>query len=201
MVQESFERGSESHRACDFICEEIDRLNGIIASLLNFARPATPRLTRIDAASVLDRALSLESGDLERRDIAIRRELRDPPSFLADPDLVAQVFLGLLINAAEAVQAHGTIEVRAEAGEDSACFEFADTGPGISREEAARIFEPFYTTKATGTGLGLAMTARIVDAHGGRIRVLHGKGAGPDGRGACFRVELPLAGPQVEVAA
>jgi two-component system sensor histidine kinase HydH len=201
MVQESFERGSESHRACDFICEEIDRLNGIIAALLDFARPATPKLCRVSASSVLERALSLETGDLERRGIVVRREFGAAPDFLADPNLVAQVFLGLLTNAAEAVARNGAIELRAEAGEGTARFEVADSGPGISQEKAKRIFEPFYTTKDTGTGLGLAMTARIVDAHGGRIQVLQGRGAGPGGRGACFRVELPLEGPRTEVAA
>jgi signal transduction histidine kinase len=197
MVQESFEPGEEPHRACGFICEETDRLNGLISSLLDFARPAHPRLQRVSLEKVVDRALALEAGDLERRKIEVVREAGPGLAELTgDPDQLCQLLLGLVTNAAEALADGGRIAVRSEAGPERLRIEVADDGPGVSLEEAERIFEPFYTTKETGTGLGLAMTARIVHSHGGTIQVLQGRGTGADGRGACFRIELPMDGPE-----
>ncbi len=203
MVQESFDRGSEPHRACDFICDEIDRLNGLIGSLLSFARPAEPHLERVSVEKIVDRALSVSTGELERRGIEVVRVGGAAPELEADPHLLVQMLLGLVTNAAEALGQGGRLELRVETLGDWLAFEVADSGPGIDPEVAERVFEPFYTTKASGTGLGLAMTARIADDHGGRILVLQQRGAGAGGGGACFRVELPLGGPGVraEVAA
>lgn len=202
MVQESFEPGSEPHRACDFICDEIDRLNGLITSLLSFARPAEPRLEPVHPEKVIDRALDVSRGELERRGIeVVRRVGAAAPELMADPDLLVQMLLGLLTNAAEALGQGGRIELRLDADRDSVCLEVADSGPGVPPQQAEQVFEPFYTTKASGTGLGLAMTARIARTHGGSIRVVPGVGASPDGAGACFRVELPVAGPGAGEAA
>lgn len=195
MVQESFDPGSEPHRACDFICDEIDRLNGLITSLLGFARPAEPRLEPVHPEKVIDRALDVCRGELERRNIEVVRQADSAvPELVADPDLLVQMLLGLLTNAAEALGQGGCIELRLDADRDSVRLEVADSGPGIPPEEAEQVFEPFYTTKASGTGLGLAMTARIAQTHGGSIRVVPNSGASPDGAGACFRVELPVTG-------
>lgn len=170
MVQESFDPDSEPHRACGFICEEIDRLNGLITSLLTFARPTRPRLETLSAEKLVDRALALESGELERRGISVVREVAPAlPELVGDPDLLSQMLIGLLTNAAEALAEGGRIEVRVEPHAGRLRFEVADSGPGVSLEEAEKVFEPFYTTKDTGTGLGLAMTARIVHGHGGSI--------------------------------
>jgi len=197
MVQESFDPGEETHRACGFICEETDRLNGLITSLLDFARPASPRLQSVSLDKLVDRALALEAGDLERRGIQVTREPGPGHAELVgDPDQLCQLLLGLVTNAAEALGSGGRIALRSEADRTGLRIEVADDGPGVSLEEAERIFEPFYTTKDSGTGLGLAMTARIVHSHGGTIQVLQGRGAGEDGQGACFRVELPRGGPE-----
>jgi two-component system sensor histidine kinase HydH len=195
MVQESFDPGEEPYRACRFICEETDRLNGLITSLLGFARPTRPRPQLLSMEKVLDRALQLGGPDLERRRVEVERRVHPGiPQLAADPDLLAQMVLGLLTNAAEALGSGGRVELRVEprpAGE-GLVLDVADSGPGVSLEDAGRIFDPFYTTKDTGTGLGLAMAARIVQTHGGHIEVIQGAGAGPGGRGACFRVQLPV---------
>lgn len=196
MVQEHFTSNDEAYRACSFIREEIDRLNGLISSLLTFARPAELRLQPVAIEQVIDRALQLTSEELRRRDITVARESNGELSHVtADPDLVAQVVFGLIINAAEAVDEHGLIIVRTLSGRDEVWVDVIDTGPGIAPADAERIFEPFFTTKATGTGLGLPMAARIVRAHGGLIEVVSGSGAGKNGAGARFRVRLPISGP------
>jgi len=202
MVQESFDPGSEPHRACDFICEEIDRLNGIITALLGFARPTQPRLEPVHPEKLIDRALGVSAGELERRSIEVLRRAEPAvPELIADPDLLVQLLLDLVTNAAEAMGEGGRLELRLEADEELVRIEVADSGPGVPPEAAETVFEPFYTTKAAGTGLGLAMTARIAQSHGGRIHVVEHAGAGPGGSGACFRVDLPSSGPPVAGAA
>ena len=196
MVREHFSAGDEAYRACEFIREEIDRLNGLIAALLNFARPAQLRLQPVAIDHVIDRALQLTKDELQRRDIALVRENnRELPAVMADPDLVAQVVFGLLLNAAEAIGHHGAIRVRTVGTGDGVGVEAIDTGPGISPADAERVFEPFFTTKPTGTGLGLPMAARIVQAHGGAIEVVNNTHSDDAERGARFRVRLPIRGP------
>jgi len=195
MVKESFDADDEPHRACEFIAEECDRLNGLITALLSFARPTEPRLESVSVEKVVDRALQIHGGEIRRHRIEVSRELSRPvPDVRADPDLLSQLVLGLLTNATESVGESGRVAVRIDDEGEAVVLDVADSGPGVSVEDAERIFEPFFTTKATGTGLGLAMTARIVESHAGHIQVIQGAGAGADGAGACFRVWLPREG-------
>jgi signal transduction histidine kinase len=196
MVREHFTAGAEAYRACDFIREEIDRLNGLITALLNFARPAELRLQPVAIDQVIDKALQLTREELQRRGITLIREsVGTVPSVLADPDLMAQVFLGVLVNAAEAIERDGAITVRTVSGPDEVGVEVLDTGPGIPPAKAEQVFEPFFTTKPTGTGLGLPMAARIMQAHGGAIEVVMDGNAPDQHTGARFRIRLPLPGP------
>jgi signal transduction histidine kinase len=194
MVQESFEENEDPFRACEFICEEIDRLNSLITALLTFSRPTELKRKTISIQGMVERALMLASDDLQSRHIELRRE--DPPSLpelSADPDLVSQVVYGLVSNASESLGDGGCIAVRTAGVPGALRVEVADSGPGVESDVAPHVFEPFFTTKATGTGLGLPMAERITHAHGGRLEIVQGAGAGPGGRGACFRLELPIA--------
>ncbi len=103
------------------------------------------------------------------------------------PDQLTQVFLNLIVNAVEAMPEGGTLTVISTQRDSRLAIEVQDTGPGLTPEEAARIFEPFYTTKAGGTGLGLAVSYGIIQQHGGRIEV-----HGVPGQGTTFTVLLPL---------
>ena len=196
MVRDHFPATEEAYRACEFIQEEIDRLNGLITSLLTFSRPAELRLQPVAIEQVIDRALQLTSEELQHRGITVVRESDGtPPTVTADSDLITQVVFGLLINAAEAIGGQGLIIVRTASEREQVIVEVVDTGPGVSPVDAERIFEPFFTTKSTGTGLGLPMAARIIRAHGGLIEVAQGQRAEEPGVGARFRVRLPIAGP------
>lgn len=192
MVQEGFAPRDDAHRACQFICEEIDRLDGLITSLLTFARPAQLRLQRVALDAVLERALGLADPELRSRGVTICREGAVRPELDADPDLLAQVVLGLLKNAAEALEQGGQIALRVAATADEVQLEIADSGPGLPPEHLQRLFEPFFTTKPRGTGLGLAMALRIIQTHLGVLQVVPGRGSGPHGAGACFAIRLPL---------
>ena len=201
MVQESFDDGEEAHRACAFICEESDRLNALITALLTFARPTQPRCAVVDVEKALERALQITDRDCTRKRIAVEREAIGtiPPAY-ADPDLLSQAVLDLLTNAVEAVAEGGRVALRVDAARDEIVVDVADDGPGVADEHRDQLFEPFFTTKASGTGLGLAMTARIAEAHGGRVDYQPGRGAGPGGSGACFRLHLPIAGAEGRAA-
>ena len=109
MIQESFQAGDESHRACQFICEEIDRLDGLITALLQFARPSELRVQSVALDKVIDSALQLADDDLRQREIEVigRQTLGSLPEVQADPDLLAQLLLGLVTNAAEALERGG----------------------------------------------------------------------------------------------
>lgn len=192
MVQEGFEEGTEDHRACELITDEIDRLDGLIGALLAFAKPARMSLSQTELAPVIERAVKLVT---ESRPLAVEPRIDGPAELRADPDLLTQLLLGLFVNASEA--GAGRVRVRAHAEGDRVAIEIADDGPGVPEGQRETVFEPFFTTKASGTGLGLPMAARIVEAHGGRIEL----GDDPALGGARFTVRLPLGGPAALVEA
>src|SRR5262245_49949628 len=194
MVREHFREGEDAHRACGFVVDETDRLDGLITSLLAFARPTALRIRPSAVQDVVARATALAVDALQRRGARLDARVAAPDVELAvDPDLIAQVLLGLVTNAAEAVARGGHVEVRARPESEHVVLAVADDGPGVPEADRGRVFEPFFTTKAGGTGLGLAMAERIVRAHGGSLRLVPGAGAGPAGAGACFELSLPRA--------
>jgi signal transduction histidine kinase len=193
LIQEDFAAADDSYRACQFICDETDRLDGLIASLLAFARPTTPEVRAVALADVLAHALRLASEELDRREILVECEATAAlPVIQGDANLLSQAVLDLTLNAAQALEREGRIVVRASAEAERVRVDVCDDGPGVPADVAGQIFEPFFTTKATGTGLGLPMAARIVEAHGGCLELVPGAGAGGNGRGACFRISLPV---------
>ncbi|MFN8641612.1 MAG: ATP-binding protein [Candidatus Binatia bacterium] len=181
--------GAASRQASDFIIAEIDRLAAVVNSILAYARPLqlTPRPVAV--ADLLERVLLLAGDDLAARGVRIERtDGSGLPAVHADPDLITQLLLGLLGNAAEAMAAGGAVRLGASAAQGVVQLSVDDAGPGVPAELRERIFEPFFTTRSRGTGLGLAVARQIVEAHGGRIEV----GDAPSG-GARFTVTLPAA--------
>lgn len=192
MVREGFAPGEDSFRACQFIVDEADRLNVLVTTLLDFSRPTQPRIEAVDVERVLDHALELAGDSIRARDAKVEREIapaREPVH--ADSHLLAQVLLDLVTNAVEAIAPGGRIAVRVASEAAALRIDVADDGPGVAPEQRVQIFEPFVTTKPRGTGLGLAMAQRIVEAHGGTLVFVDGAGAGAEGAGACFRLTVP----------
>jgi signal transduction histidine kinase len=182
---------ADAQRACSFITAEIDRLGSVVSSLLSFARPPRLAARPVTVASLFDQAVLLARQELEAKEIrVVRREAGVLPPVQADSDLIVQVLLGLLSNAADAVPRGGVVQLDAHAAHGEIEIGVADSGPGIPEPLRARVFEPFFTTRDKGTGLGLAVARQIVEAHAGRIDV----GEQPGG-GALFRISLPLASP------
>jgi len=168
---------------------EVERLIAIVERILGFYRPAGEHMQPTDLNQVLEETLSLAARQLEQGRVAVECRLdRDLPRIAAVPDQLKQVFLNLVLNALQAMPSGGTLLVqtgrREQQGEVFAAL--SDTGTGIPAEDIGRIFEPFYTTRPDGLGLGLAISYGIVERHGGRIEV-HSR----VGQGSTFTVVLP----------
>lgn len=169
------------------IQEETSRLNQLIGAFLAFGRPATPQLQPCDLRELVARVL------LHLRALAAERGVRlegddgsAPLSVQADPAMLQQVLLNLLLNALDASAAGGLVRVSLERRGGRVVLGVSDQGCGIPEELQSRIFDPFFTTKDQGTGLGLATAYKIVESHGGDLRVTSHAGAG-----STFTVDLP----------
>jgi signal transduction histidine kinase len=173
------------------IAAEAQRIDGIVRGLLDLARPAEPALGVVDVAAPLDAALRLARVQGRFRGVAVDVDVPPGlPGVSADEPRLAQVFLNLLLNAADAMGGAGRVRVAARAEGGDVVVEVRDGGPGIPPADLARVFEPFFTTKAAGegTGLGLAICQGIVESLGGEISA-----ANAEGGGAALTVRLRAA--------
>src|SRR5690606_21083806 len=156
------------------ISEEITRMENVIRNFLEFSRPPALKLQPHDASVLLDSTMELIGHHIDGRNIRIIRQDTHPlPRVRADADQFKQVFMNLLHNAAEVMAEGGEIHLSAAAegnadGRTMVVVRVRDTGPGMPEDVQQRVFEPFYTTKEEGTGLGLCIAARIMARHGGR---------------------------------
>jgi PAS domain S-box-containing protein len=167
---------------------ELDRLDYIVTQFLQAIRPAPPQLKAASLNEVVERTLDLLRPELDNRGLNVKVKLAGPlPLAPIDPTQIQQVLVNLIKNAMQAMTKGGTLTLRTGEGPDGVWFSVADSGGGIPEEQINRIFEPFYTTKKKGTGLGLMIVQRIVRAHGGRIDL-----ESHVGRGTTFRIWLPL---------
>jgi signal transduction histidine kinase len=167
---------------------EIARIDHIVTDLLQTARPHPPKIRKSDLNTTVEHAVMLGRQQALSKGIEIALR-KDPslPEVEHDSDQIHQVLLNLLLNAQQAIDAKGKIEVTVERKGSSAAIEVKDNGRGISPEALPNIFRPFYTTKGDGTGLGLSLARRIVEDHQGRIDV-----TSTAGKGTTFTVVLPL---------
>lgn len=167
--------------------EEVNRLIAIVTRTLDFYRPSKGRIVPTQINQLIGSVLAIAGKRLEQGQVRVHKRLAsDLPEIQAVPDQLTQVFLNLVINAIEAMPDGGELTISTRRAEGGVRLDFADTGPGLSQEDMDKIFEPFYTTKVTGTGLGLAVSYGIIERHGGRITV-----ESAPGRGATFTVYLP----------
>jgi two-component system, sporulation sensor kinase E len=167
---------------------EINRLDYIITQFLQAIRPAPLQLKMLSLNAVVEKTLALLRPELDNRDLTVKTRLaRQLTATPIDPTQMQQVLVNLVKNAMHAMTKGGTLTLQTGESADGVWMGITDTGGGIPQEQINRIFEPFYTTKKTGTGLGLMIVQRIVRAHGGRIEL-----ESHVGRGTTFRIRLPL---------
>ena len=169
--------------------EEVERLSLLVQRMLDFYRPSPDAQNVADIQSVLERVLGLSGQKLRHN--AIEFQVTQPAGRLLgqiEPDQLAQVFLNLIVNAAEAMENGGQLHIVSSLMNDVIETRFIDSGPGIPAELQPHIFEPFYTTKPDGTGLGLAISYTIIERSGGSINV-----ESRVGQGTTFVVKVPRA--------
>ncbi len=180
----------QDKEAAAMLIDEVDRLNRVVSGLLEFARPDTVTLARVDLHSIVERALRLCSPDLAAQSISLE-SASDPalPPLMLDEDKLTQALLNLFLNAVQAMENGGVLRVSAalDPAGGKVLLRVGDTGKGIAPEDLSSIFDPYVTTRAAGTGLGLALVHRIVEQHGGSIGV-----ESEPGRGSVFTISLPL---------
>lgn len=187
------EGGAPSAEVADFlsrIAAETRRIDLIVRELLDFARPARLELGPVQVAQALEAAVRLAEVQPRCREVVVRNQLPpDLPAVRADGRRLAQVFLNLILNAADAMSGRGEVEVIAALQAEAVEVIVSDCGPGITSANLPRIFEPFFTTKGPreGAGLGLAVCHGILESFGGSITAENRE------RGAAFRLRLRCA--------
>ncbi len=169
------------------IVTRIDALNDLMKDLLLFARPPQPHPSTVEVMPLIDSTVSLLSADPALKDVVVT-VAGTGARIVADPELLKIVFLNLLVNGGQAMHGRGSIQVTVVSRDGSCQIAFRDGGPGIPRDVLEKIFTPFFTTKARGTGLGLPTAKRIVEAHHGRLSV-----ACPPEGGTTVTVVLPVS--------
>ncbi len=171
-------------RLVDKINEGVKALDRVVTELLEYTRPVELNLSRCSCVELVRDALGYLEYDSAR--VIILLELDESLKIRGDAEKLRQVFLNILLNAVQSIEANGEIRVRAEADDTYAALSVQDTGCGMTEDQIKSIFSPFYTTKEKGTGLGLALCLKIVEGHGGDIRA-----ESTPGQGSTITIRLP----------
>jgi len=172
----------------EIIHGELHRLEGIVERFLRLAGPAGVDLEPVEIRKILAHVCELLRPEAAAREIEIASRVEGPlPRVMADPVRLTQALLNVVINAIQAVEKKGRVEVSAAVADGQVCVAVSDNGPGIPPDKLASIFDPYFTTKSEGSGLGLWIAQQIVTAHGGSLQAQNG----PAG-GALLMMRLPL---------
>jgi len=174
--------------------EEIQRINEIVEQFLRFARPAPPLFKETEIATAFEEILQLLKPQFERQRISLHRDFGSLPHITLDTEQMKQVMLNLLLNAIQAMPKGGRLDLGARVLEDNRWMRLSirDSGTGIPPGDLKKLFDPFFSTKEGGLGLGLSIAHRIIDQHHGKIEV-----ESLPGEGTAFHLWLPL-NPQKE---
>ncbi len=190
LLKGKFAGESKERKTAGLLIQEVDRLNRAITELLSFTRPAALDLQEVDVGELLRKELQLIEADINKLGVSVKCEIEaDLKPITADLDRLNQVFLNLLLNSLQAMREGGILGIKAENSptENQVVVTVQDTGCGISADLQAQVFYPYFTTKPGGTGLGLAMSQKIITDHGGTISL-----ESMEGQGTIVTVTLPI---------
>ena len=179
----------------NIIGEEAERLNGMVGDLLDYSRPLQPALQPLPLRPLLEEAMEAARKQIGSAAEQVKSSLRvtaEAATVRADGRLLRQALLNLFLNAYQAMPRGGHLEVRAAASGGAIEITIRDSGPGIPADAREKVFQPFFTTKATGTGLGLAVVRRIVEGHGGSVEVAQGHPGAESSRSSSDRRLIAL---------
>lgn len=183
---------TEARAEClEILTKESQRLNKLLTNFLNFARPRLPKRQKTELRDLIQSVTSLAQHAARKQGVSLRVEAVDRGEEVeCDPEQIKQLLLNLILNAIQATEGEGEVEVRSFFADTNLCIEVCDHGQGISPEAKERIFDPFFTTKENGTGLGLAIAVNIAAQHGGTLTCRTNAG-----QGTIFCLELPVSIP------
>src|SRR6266853_5759876 len=180
-------KGAELQESVEVARAEINRLDSIITQFLRAIRPTRPQLRPENINTIVEDAVRFFALEIKYRDIVVEQELRsDLPLLELDRDQIKQAFYNVIKNSFEAMKSRGILRIRTDLDESHVIVRFTDTGGGISAENLSRVFEPYFTTKTSGTGLGLLIVRRIVREHGGELSI-----ESSEGKGLILTIRLP----------
>ncbi len=174
---------------------EVHRLDSIVTQFLRAIRPTHPQLRPENVNAIVEEAVRFFTPEIHDRDIVVEQELRaDLPLLQLDRDQMKQAFYNVIKNALEAIKHRGTLRIRTDLDDTHVVIRFQDTGSGMSAENLSRVFEPYFTTKSSGTGLGLLIVRRIVREHGGELSI-----ESTEGQGLTLTIRLPYVEKRVRM--
>jgi signal transduction histidine kinase len=186
---------AELEQSIEVARSEVNRLDSIVTQFLKAIRPSRPQLRPENVNTIVGEAVRFFTPELQDRDIVVEQELRsDLPLLQLDRDQMKQAFYNVIKNSVEAMHRHGTLRIRTDLDDTHVVVRFVDTGGGMSAENLSRVFEPYFTTKASGTGLGLLIVRRIVREHGGELSI-----ESSEGKGITLTIRLPYIDKRIRM--
>lgn len=191
---QKFPEGSDDREAAGIMVKEVNRLNRVITDLLGLSKPDSTNLKPMRVDLLVDHVMRLLRQNADQKDIQIKVHYSARLSpIMGDIERLSQALLNLCLNAIEAMPNGGKLDIAAAQGKRRICLVVRDNGSGIRQDILSRIFDPYFTTKNSGTGLGLPMVYKIIQAHKGRISVNSRVAENGSAGGTLFRIWLPLA--------
>ena len=186
---------AELEQSIDVARSEVNRLDSIVTQFLKAIRPSRPQLRPENVNTIVEEAVRFFVPELQDREIVVEQELRsDLPLLQLDRDQMKQAFYNVIKNSVEAMHRHGTLRIRTDLADTHVIVRFVDTGGGMSAENLSHVFEPYFTTKPSGSGLGLLIVRRIVREHGGELSI-----ESSQGRGLTLTIRLPFIDKRIRM--
>ena len=186
---------ADLQESIDVARAEIARLDSIVSQFLRAIRPSKPQLHPENVNTIVDEAVRFFAPEIQDRELVVEQELRsDLPLLQLDRDQMKQAFYNVIKNSFEAMKRRGVLRIRTDRDDTHVLVSFTDTGIGMSAENLSRVFEPYFTTKSSGTGLGLLIVRRIVREHGGELSI-----ASSEGKGLTLTIRLPYIDRRVRM--
>jgi two-component system, sporulation sensor kinase E len=186
---------AELQESIDISRSEINRLDSIVTQFLRAIRPSRPELHPENINAIVEEAVRFFTPEIRDRDVVVEQELRsDLPLLQIDRGQMKQAFYNVIKNSLEAMKRRGILRIRSDMDDTHVLIRFIDTGGGMSAANLSRVFEPYFTTKPSGTGLGLLIVRRIVREHGGELSI-----ESSEGKGLTLTIRLPYIDKRVRM--
>jgi two-component system sensor histidine kinase HydH len=170
--KEKLSDNKEDEQTADVMIAETERLNRVISQLIEFARPLELKKEKVKFVELVQHTIKLTAADAQKNKISVEMDATaDLPEVEVDPDKIKQVLLNIFLNSLAALKKGGKLKIDILPGTDNLTVIISDNGAGIEKMDLPKIYDPYFTSKPAGTGLGLAVVQKIIEAHGGRIDV------------------------------